>query len=228
MASGDSIRLGRAEHAEVDRLVSRMYRLAQKTNDPALITLANIQVSPLYQGRFIEARHLLERAIAEVDIDLQSRVAQRFGMAPAIVSASYLYNCLWIMGFPEQADQVNQQAIQMAKKINHPMTTCYVTSRACWFAMLRDDLAQLRFFSNQLLDLSNKHGFKNFELAALFFKHWLNLQEHQSVLETIEGMEKILDDYSLTKTILNRTVFLVFFAKACGIAGQQKKGQNHQ
>ncbi len=219
-----TFRLGRAEHAEVDRLVSRMYRLAQKTNDPALITLANIQVSPLYQGRFIEARHLLERAIAEVDIDLQSRVAQRFGMAPAIVSASYLYNCLWIMGFPEQADQVNQQAIQMAKKINHPMTTCYVTSRACWFAMLRDDLAQLRFFSNQLLDLSNKHGFKNFELAALFFKHWLNLQEHQSVLETIEGMEKILDDYSLTKTILNRTVFLVFFAKACGIAGQQKKG----
>ncbi len=219
-----TFRLGRSEHTEVDRLVSRMYRLAQKTNDPALIALANIQVSPLYQGRFNEARYLLERPVTKVDIDLQSRVAQRFGMAPAVVSASYLYNCLWLMGFPEQADLINQQAFHLAKKINHPMTTCYVTSRAGWFAMVRDNPNQVKFLSDQLLEVSTKHGFKNFELAALFFKHWLNLQDNKLVNKTIDAMKKILDDYIVTKTVLNRTVFLIFFAKACAIAGQQKLG----
>ena len=55
-------RLGRSEHHQVDRLVERLVSLAQKIGDPDLLCLANLQVSPVYQGRLYEARQILMRA----------------------------------------------------------------------------------------------------------------------------------------------------------------------
>ncbi|MFO8239479.1 MAG: BTAD domain-containing putative transcriptional regulator [Dissulfuribacterales bacterium] len=83
-------RLGRSEHIELDRLNTRLVALARDINDPALLAMAYLRVSPLYQGRLKEARRLLKRAAVVDDIKLQRHIAHRFGMAPAAVALSYL------------------------------------------------------------------------------------------------------------------------------------------
>ncbi|MBK8128966.1 MAG: hypothetical protein IPK53_08480 [bacterium] len=55
-----TFRLGRSEHVEVDKLCARLLRLAQQAGDPDLLALARFQVSPFYQGKFIQARLRLE------------------------------------------------------------------------------------------------------------------------------------------------------------------------
>ncbi|MDT8381598.1 MAG: BTAD domain-containing putative transcriptional regulator [Brevefilum sp.] len=219
-----TFRLGRSEHREVDQLVGRLVNLTQKINDPALNALSYLQVSPLYQGRFIEGKRLLERAAAVQDVNLQRHLAHRFGMAPAAVALCYLSNCLWMMGNPDQADKIDQEAFDFAEKVNHPMTSCYVTSRTCWLGLIKDNPAQASRNSTTLFQISQKYGFKNFELTAIFFENYVKLAEGKDSIKIIDAMQQILLIYNKTRTILNQTAFLLLFAKACLTAGQILRG----
>jgi predicted ATPase len=219
-----TFRLGRSEHAEVDRLSAQFFELAKKLNDPALLALASLQVSPLHEGRLREARRILERAAAVADIRLQRSLAQRFGMAPAAVALGYLGNCLWMMGYPEQAIQTNQQGMVMTEAVEHPMTTCYVTSRSCWLGLLMGDPGYVDASAKKLYQVAHKYGFKNFEFGSQFLENWVNFMKGEDRIPAIEAMQKAYEAYYATKTTLNRTAFLVVFAQVCLEAGQGARG----
>jgi predicted ATPase len=219
-----TFRLGRSEHVEVNRLSARITELAQKQNDPAFLSLAYLQVSPIHEGKLREARHLLERAAVVQDIHLQRYLAQRFGMSPAAVALCYLGSCLWMMGYPEQAIQINQQALTLGEAVEHPMTTCYVTSRSCWLGLLMGDPAHVGAYGNKLYQVAHKYGFRNFELAAKFFESWVKFIKGEDQMQAIKAMQRAYESYYVTKTVLNRTAFLVFFAGVCLKAGQRAKG----
>ncbi|MFU8825966.1 MAG: BREX system ATP-binding domain-containing protein [Brevefilum sp.] len=219
-----TFRLGRSEHAEVDRLVTRLYKLAQQANDPALLALAYLQVSPVYQGKLRQARILLERAAALQDINQGRFLAQRFGFAPAAIALTYLSNCLWLLGYPDQAAQVNEQAFKMAGAIGHPMTTCYVTSRSCWIGILKGDLDQVHTHAEQLYQVATKYSLKNFEYAAVFFTNWVKFMNHEDRNQAVEVMNEVIDAYYATKTVLNRTAFLVLFSQVCLVANERERG----
>jgi hypothetical protein len=166
----------------------------------------------------------LERAAAVQDVNLQRHLAHRFGMSPAAVGLCYLSNCLWMMGYPDQADKIDQEALDFAEKVNHPMTRCYVTSRSCWLGLIKDNPSQASRNSTTLFQISQKFGFKNFELTAIFFENYLKLTEEKDSIKIIDSMQQILDIYDKTRTILNKTAFLSMFAKACLTAGQILRG----
>ena len=217
-------RLGRSEHAEVDRLVARLFRLAQQSGDPALLSLASLQVSPFYQGKFIEARVPLERTCSFRDLSQQCALAQLYGMAPVVVGPAYLAECLYFLGFPSQADRYSMEARELAEGIKHPMTSCYAISRSCWLAASKGDLVQLRDQSAKLFHITQRYGFKNFEFAAVFFENWANVQSGKSASKAIDKMQRMIEAYHATGTVLNRTAFLVLFGQACGKTEQIERG----
>jgi DNA-binding SARP family transcriptional activator/predicted ATPase len=217
-------RLGRSEHAEVDRLVERLFCLAQHAGDSALLSLASLQVSPFYQGKFPKAREILERAGSFRDLVQQRSLAQQYGMAPSVVGLAYLAECLWILGFPEQADQRSRQARELAEGIKHPMTSCYAIARSCWLNACKGNIEALLDQTDKLYRLTQRYGFKNFEFAAVFFEHWANIQIGMSASKGIEKMQRMIEAYYATGTVLNRTAFLVLFARACNKLGQTQRG----
>jgi predicted ATPase len=217
-------RLGRSEHAEVDQLVARFFRLAQQAGDPALLSMASLQVSPFYQGKFSEARDPLERTCSFRDLSQQCTLAQQYGMAPVVVGPAYLAECLWFLGFPIQADRYSMDARELAEGIKHPMTSCYAISRSCWLAASKGDIAALQDQSEKLYRITQRYGFKNFEFAAVFFENWANVQRGMSAAEMIEKMYQMIEAYHATGTVLNHTAFLVLFAQACGKSGQIERG----
>jgi predicted ATPase/DNA-binding SARP family transcriptional activator len=222
-----TFRIGRSEHAEADRLVSRLFKLAQQANDPTLLALTYFQVSPFYQGKLPQARIILERASALQDINQQRFLAQRYGMAPAAIALAYLSNCLWLMGFPDQADKVSDRASALVKAIAHPMTSCYVISRSCWMGMLKSNPNHVQTHAEQLFNISAKYGFKNFEFAATFFMNWVKFKRQVGCSQAIEAMNAVIEAYYSTKTVLNRTAFLVFFAQVCLEGGEISRGFEH-
>ncbi|MFW6163979.1 MAG: hypothetical protein ACODAJ_14525 [Planctomycetota bacterium] len=216
--------LGRSEHAEVDRLVERLYRLAQEAGDRALLALANLQVSPFYQGKFAEARPILERASAAPDVDLQRELAERYGMAPAVVGLAYLAVCLWLLGFPAAADERMREARELAEQVGHPMAICYTVSRSCWLAAMKGELEDARRHAAVVDDVAREFRFENFVLAARFFTHWTAVQGGAPADEGIAQMEQAMDAYRATGTVLNRTGFQTLFAQACATAGEITRG----
>jgi DNA-binding SARP family transcriptional activator len=219
-----TFRLGRSEHAAVDELVARLYRLAQQSNDSDLRTLANLQVSPFYQGKFERARLLLERAATAPDVAQQRRLAQQYSIAPAVVGLAYLAECLWLLGLPEEADQRSQQARELAEQVQHPLVTCYALARSCWLVAMRETVVAVRGYAVALGQLARKYSFQNFEFAAQFFTRWADVYSGTAGAEAVAQMGEILDCYRATGTLLNRTAFLVFLAQAYGRVGQTAEG----
>lgn len=217
-------RVGRSEHAEVDKLVERLSRLAERAGDPALVALANLQVSPFYQGKFVQARRLLERGSAARDVEQQRSLALQHGMAPAVVGLAYLAECLCLLGFPDQAGQRMQESRTLAEQVQHPMALCYALGRSCWLAALLGDLEGLRRHAPALGAVAQRFGLANFALAAQFFEEWALNQGGAPTDDGITRMHQALEEYRATGTVLNRTGFLVFFGCACGTAGQLDRG----
>lgn len=181
-------RLGRSEHATVDRFVARLSSLAQKIGDPGLTCLADLQVSPLYQGKLVKAREILTRASLPRDIDQQRSLAYRYGMSPSVVALAYLGNCLWLLGFPEQATQRSQEACELAAEIKVPLTTCYALSRMCWQRAFAGDIEATRLQTRKLLQITRQYEFRNFELAALFLQHWVHTQTDLAARHGIDNI----------------------------------------
>lgn len=219
-----TFRLGRSEHAEVDNLVARLFALAQQANDPDLLVLSRLQVSPFYQGKFSLARRLLEDACAAPDVAQQRRLAQQYGMAPAVVALAYLAECLWLLGFPGEAEKRNQEAWELAELVQQPMASCYAIARACWLAAMQSEIEVVGACSEKLRQIAGLYGFHNFVFAAQFFQHWAAVHATPPLPEDIEQMNQAMEAYRATGTTLNVTAFLVFFAKACGKAGQIARG----
>lgn len=217
-------RLGRAEHATVDRLVKRLYKLAQAIGDPDLICLANLQVSPLYQGRLDEARQILARASLPRNIDQQRSLATRYGMSPSVVGLAYLAHCVWLLGDAELASQYSQEALELATQINVPMTLCYAIGRASWQHAFTGQFEAARIQAEKLLQITRQHGFRNYELGAQFLIAWVKAQTSDVAAEEIEHMYQSMETYQRLGTVLNRTTFLTLFAQACARAGQLARG----
>jgi DNA-binding SARP family transcriptional activator/predicted ATPase len=217
-------RLGRSEHHAVDKLVQRLAKLATKMRDEGLSCLANLQVSPLYQGRLVEAHQILTLASQNRDVDFQRRLAYRFGMSPTVVGLAYLGNCLWLLGCPDEANEHSMAAYDFAEEISVPFTTCYALSRLCWQKAFSDQYEETRLFAKKLLYITGQHGFRNFELAANFFLHWVNFETGSQAIQELDKMAGAMEMYHKTGTVLNRTTFLIIYAQTCSKVGLIERG----
>jgi predicted ATPase/DNA-binding SARP family transcriptional activator len=216
--------LGRANHIAVDRLVKRFYNLAQKIGDPNLQCLANLQVSPLYQGRLIEARQILMRASQPRDVAQQRSLAYQYGMSPSVVALAYLSHCEWLMGDEEQAVRASQEALDLAEKVSVPMTSCYALGRASWQHAFTGQIEATCLHAQKLLHIAQQHEFRNYELGGHFLLAWGYAQSGASALAQVERMYQVMQEYQSLGTILNRTTFLILFAQVCALAGQLERG----
>lgn len=219
-----TFRLGRSEHAEVDKLVERLVRLAEQAGDPDLLILAGLQVSPFYRGKFAEARRLLERASTVWDVKQQRTLALQYGMAPAVVALAYLAECLWLLGFSGESGRRMQEARELAEQVQHPMAACYALGRSCWLDALQGQLEGVRGHAAALAQVAQKFGLENFTLAARFWEHWAANRGGAPTADGLEQMHQAMEEYRATGTVLNRTGFLAFFGQACGAAGQIARG----
>ena len=220
-----NLRLGRSEHAEVDKINARTSHLAQQAGDPDLLALQNAGGAvPFYQGKFIQARQQLEEGCAGPDVAQQRRLAQQYGMATAVVARAYLAECLWLLGLPEEADQRGREARELAEQIQHPMTTCYALGRSCWLAALKGDVEAVRDFASRWRRVAEQYGLGVFALAAQFSEDWVAVLQGDPSVARIVQMQQAMDAYRATGTLLNRTTFLVFFAQACAVAGEIARG----
>ena len=145
-------------------------------------------------------------------------------MSPAVVGMAYLADTLWMLGFPEQADQSRLDALELAAKIKHPMTSCYALARSCWLSITNGDNETLQDQSRKLYQVTQKYGFKVFEYATVVFDIWAKMQNGITGGKKIEQLYQAIENYGAMGTLLNRPSFLVLFGRACGKSGYIERG----
>jgi predicted ATPase len=150
----------RAEHQKARELAAEALSLAQRAEDPLHIALGHWYLGfiSFCLGEFTTARAHLVHMIDfyEPQQHHRSFVALR-GSDAGLSALAYDACCLWCLGYPEQALKRSQEALALARELDHPFSMAEVLYFAgCTFSKMCRDAHALKAHAEELMPLSNE------------------------------------------------------------------------
>ena len=129
----------RAEHRTARALGVELLTLAQSLHNPTTLLVAHHTVgSTLYWlGELTQARDSLEHALALEAHQPQARDATATALVARVTNYGYTAWTLWLLGYPEQAQQCNHQALALAHALSHPYSQVVALLYAAMFHLFR-------------------------------------------------------------------------------------------
>ena len=164
-----------------------------------------------FLGRFDEARtHLL--TAKSLDDPNQHRVlALRYGQDPGITARIMLARTLWILGEVEQAETVAQEAIVMARAIEHPYTLVFALVFLSRFYSAVHNAKRTLELTNEAISVSTQYSFALGLAIATTSQGWALAED-----EPEQGLGKLLNGLSAiraTGATLDLTFTLALLAE---------------
>jgi len=142
-------------------LARRFLSLAQRSGAVEDVSVGTrmIGTSLHYRGDQAEARHHIEKMLAEYVEPPRRPPATRFRLDQKVVARVALARILWIQGYPDQAWQMAQATVDDARALHQPVTFCFALAETgCPVAMFVGDLMAADHYVSVLLEMSNLHA----------------------------------------------------------------------
>jgi predicted ATPase/DNA-binding SARP family transcriptional activator len=145
------------EHAE------KAFDLGRQSENQLLIALAQwcLGIALFGLGDYEQARFHLEQVVSFYEPKKHHRefVILR-GVDAGLSSLAYLALCLWCLGYPEQALKRSQEALDLAREIDHSFSLADVLRYGCCEVdKLRRDANSLKVNADKLIRLSQEKSF---------------------------------------------------------------------
>ena len=100
---------------------------------------------------------------------------------PGVVTLAHLARTLLRLGYPEQAEQQMQAAIDLAHSIEHPVSLIFALSFACDIRRLQDNLDELCRLIEQIVTLCNEHHVPQWLNLALVYRGWVEAMQEDAL-----------------------------------------------
>jgi DNA-binding SARP family transcriptional activator/predicted ATPase len=148
----------RAENGKARDLAQEALALAQQSDDPLLIATSHwfIGFISFSLGDYTTAQAHLRQTISFYDPQQHHRafiLLRGSDVGPSALS--YDACCLWCLGYPEQALARSEEALALARELDHPFTLADVLAYGgCVFHAMRRDVHALNDCAQKLMRLS--------------------------------------------------------------------------
>jgi predicted ATPase len=153
-------RYARGELNQSDEISSELFRIARKLDDPELTLQAHHAAAPLrwVRGFHLEACRHFESCLALYDEarDVQHRYLY-MGHDPAVCATTVLASVKWVLGFPDQAAQLEQRALLLARRLQHIPSLAHALSFNAHSQVLRRDFAAVAASAGELLPICQEY-----------------------------------------------------------------------
>jgi predicted ATPase/DNA-binding SARP family transcriptional activator len=199
--------------------------LAKAREDPQLFLLAHwmLGLTFTHLGEFLQAREHLELALEYYDPERHHSLTYLYGQNPGVTCLNYLALALWILGYPDQAQEKCKGAIALSEKASHPYSEAFAHSMAALFhAMKRDPEAALKQ-SEEAIRLSSESGFPFLLAVGLIIRGWARISSGKTGM-AIKLMRKGIETIEVMGAELGGSFFLSLLAEGYGEAGEMGKG----
>ena len=218
----------RGELRKARELGKQLLDLAERAKDAALILQAHhtLWATSLILGEFSTARKHAERGIALYDP--QKHADQAFlygGHNPGVCCRTHEARALWMIGYPDQAMQIAQDGLTLARELSHPFSLAFALFWAAWVHHQRGEGQAAQERAEEGLTLGTEHGFPRWVAAGTILRGWLLVRQGQGELG-IQQIREGLVAQRATGGVRESTYYLALLAEACGKAGQIKEGLN--
>jgi serine/threonine protein kinase/predicted ATPase len=202
------------------QIAKRVYSLAQKQNDPALMLGGHrTLVSTLFfLGDFEAAR---EHAIRAVQIWRSGNV--RFHSeepyTPVVTCLCYLAQSEWHLGEIASCQPTIAEAISLAKNLNDMNALAMAFAWAVGLAAYERNPAESERLASDLIELSTRHHFVHWLAVGAIYRGWARSISGDSA-EGIPWIERGIRDYRATGAVLDLPCFLGLKAVALHLANR--------
>src|SRR5581483_3279939 len=146
-------------------------------------------------GEFETSRKHLEQSIAAYAEERDRSSYLRFGVDTGVASKCFLAITLWPLGNVTAARIVSEDAIELARRINHIPTFAYAHAVIAVLHMMREDPHSSRLQSRAALELSREHGMALYEAwstMSLGWARWREGRELAGIEEMRSGIQLML------------------------------------
>jgi len=207
-------------------LAEQFLRLAERVQEPAFLLQAHAVLGNivLFQGELTLARAHLEQSISLYDSQRHSsQLSLPQGPDPGVFCLSRAAQALWLLGYPAQALQRNQEALTLAKELSQPWLVAWAMEYAALTHQLRGEGQLTQTKAEAVLALASEQGFVPIVADSTILRGWsLAAQGHGEA-----GIAQLRQGQAILQTIgneLTRTYSLALLAEAYGKAGQDEEG----
>jgi predicted ATPase/DNA-binding SARP family transcriptional activator/predicted negative regulator of RcsB-dependent stress response len=221
-----SFKTARGKHDEARVLTERLLELAQQTQDPSHAVMAHTAfgTSQIYSGKLSQARDHLEQALAIYDPKLHHDLITPTGQNLKVTGLSYLSWALWILGYPDQALQRVDEAIALARELDHPFSLGFALGVGGGVIHLRCGKYKAALEeANELQQLWEKMGFSLYRAWHLCIRGRV-LAETGPVEEGISSLQEGIAECESLGIIASHTQQLYNLAAAYRNAGLVQEG----
>ena len=214
----------RAEHRTAQQLAEQCRAMGNAANDQDLLMLAHhaagVTLSAL--GQHSAALRELRQAIAIHDpTDMPRRRSPMVRILASFVAVRQRFR-LWFLGYPDQARRLNEEAVALAERLNHPYSLAAALDYSAWVDQLRGDSAAAQKHAENAIAISMKHDFVFWLLTAMILRGWA-LTASNRVEEGIAQMLQALAGYEQTGAGILRPYYLALIADVYRRIGKESE-----
>jgi predicted ATPase len=166
--------VARGEHRQAQGTAESFLREAEEDGYATEAGAARrcLGASCLYQGKFLEARTHLERALADYRPDRDAQARFDFGYDTGILATANLVTTTWCQGQVERARQLAEQAVHSAAKLGHVPTGAFAHAFKTGLEVVRDDPTAALRSAETLLALVRERGMEFFIAVGEAYAGW--------------------------------------------------------
>jgi predicted ATPase len=176
-----------------------------------------------FLGEFVQSRSHLERALDLYNLQQHRSLAFLYGHDFGVAALSTLSWVLWSLGYPAQALRRGQEALALAKELDHPFSLAYAQWGAGLHHLFRRDAQRCLELTEACIQVSTEHEFRYWLTGGLHL-HGVALARQGQVEEGIAQMQQVLPQFRAVGLDGGRTYGLSLLAEALGKVGQVEEG----
>ncbi|MCB9446231.1 MAG: hypothetical protein H6669_18535, partial [Ardenticatenaceae bacterium] len=190
------------------------------------IALARLGLAANYiqLGEFIQAHEHIDKMLDFYDFRQHPALASDHPFDPGINGIIWAAWVSWVLGYPDQAKQYGQEAVEMARILAQPLALA-AALEISGFIM---DISMCEYTAvsekiQKSLQLAADHKFYTFELEGAFYQGLLQIIDGAAD-KAINQMKQAMAGWRATGMRIMYTHMLGFLAESMGRIGQVEEG----
>jgi class 3 adenylate cyclase/predicted ATPase len=146
------------------------------------------------------------------------------GHDPGVCAGNHRALSSWLLGFPDQAVVHAEEAVALARELNHLFSLVLALTFSSFLCHFRREPGSAREHVHSAAMVCTEEGIAPHYLAiASIIRGWAEVQETR----TIQGLAEIrhgLEQLEVMRVDHRRSYYLAILAEACGLVGEPEQG----
>jgi class 3 adenylate cyclase/predicted ATPase len=215
----------RAELTAASELAEQRLAIAERLDDIALQLQAHEAAGTVafWQGEFAHARDHFDRCRALYDPRRGRELALRYGQDPGVVCRAYGALTLWFLGWPERALASAEDAVTLARTLEHPYSLALALDFAAALRQVRLEPAAAQTLAEPAIAIARRHLYPFWLGMGMIMRGWSLAAQGQSdegLAQLLEGMSA----YQGTGAQLGGRYCIALLAETYRLIGHHQSG----